>query len=459
MTHSIDDTLRDLNRRELDFSDRKVEGVLPDYFKTEYPKLITLLDEYYHFNDSDTAASLVTTLFESRDITQTDLELLNYIEDELLLGTAYFGGFQNKRAAAKYSNTLYRSKGTKYSIEQFFRTFFGIDADIQYTKNKIFNVGGTDEYKLIEQRGFESLGVSVYSDLTASSFQTDETFTATSDSDAEITLSNTSELDKFQATDEWTITRDATATVIYSPTNTNGITFSAEDSDQITISGLPADNESFTIAAKVNTGKKRFQEYLDENLTQPSKIGANADKFITDDKLFQKFAIQIKTDKSSSEWIQPYKLFVHPAGMFIGAQTQIVSDVVDRVTAPLVVIGEAEPIAVVASSTPTTQALTDLTGLIEDSSGTGYHRTKPYNMDWFTAEGLGDSDYTIGQLNNQYQSILASQIAGSPTMDDSVMDMSNNFYFETLDQGKHQWWSADSDYYYGSQISSPSHTQ
>ena len=46
----------------------------------------------------------------------------------------------------KYSNTLYRSKGTKYSIQQFFRTFFGIDPEIIYTKKNVFKVGETDSF-------------------------------------------------------------------------------------------------------------------------------------------------------------------------------------------------------------------------------------------------------------------------------------------------------------------------
>ena len=107
-------------------------------FRESYPKLINLLDQYYEFEDSDASPSrLLNDLFRSRDITQTDAELLKYIEDELLLGQSYFEGFQDKRAVpAKYSNTLYRSKGTKYSIQQFFRTFFGIDPEIIYTKEE-----------------------------------------------------------------------------------------------------------------------------------------------------------------------------------------------------------------------------------------------------------------------------------------------------------------------------------
>ena len=136
------DTLVDIGRRELAFDGHAVQSILPAFFADDYPKLITLLNYYYEFEDRDeSAGKLVHELFFSRDITQTDLKLLSFIEDELLLGQSYFEGFADKRAAAKYSSSLYRSKGTKYSIEQFFRTFFGVDPEIIYTKENVFKVG------------------------------------------------------------------------------------------------------------------------------------------------------------------------------------------------------------------------------------------------------------------------------------------------------------------------------
>ena len=127
------DTLTDIGRREIAFTSHSIDNILPDFFKTEYPKLISLLEHYYEeSHEKNSPARLIHELFLTRDITQTDLELLSYIEDELLLGQSYFEGFADKRAAAKYSSILYRSKGTKYSIQQFFRTFFTIDPEVVY---------------------------------------------------------------------------------------------------------------------------------------------------------------------------------------------------------------------------------------------------------------------------------------------------------------------------------------
>ena len=56
-------------------------------------------------------------------------------------------------------------------------------------------------------------------------------------------------------------------------------------------------------------------------------------------------------------------------------------------------------------------------------------------------------------IDKQYSSLREAQNATSPTFDDDSatgrfgMDMSNDFSFETLDQGRHEFWSADSDQY------------
>ena len=311
MTHNKDITLKDYNRRELSFPKYQVKEILPEFFRTEYPKLITLLDEYYHFENSDESPSkLVDELFVTRDITQTDLGLLSFIEDELLLGQNFFEGFQDKRAASKYSNVLFRSKGTKYSIQQFFRTFFGIDPDIIYTKEQVFNVG---------------------------------------------------------------------------------------------------DN-----------------------------IGSESQKFITDNKLFQKHAILIKSGLEQKKWRDAYKLFVHPAGTYLGSEIQIVSSVVDRVTVPPVTIEPPPPIAIHSQSSFATAAFIDHTSIVTDTAENGSTSTSRIRPEIVSMIFDRTSGITIEQINNQYDSLREAQLATSPTFDDTSIDFSNDFAFETLDQGKHE---------------------
>ena len=133
-----DKTLIDNNRRELEIHPLEIERVLPEHFVTEYPKLISLLKAYYEFLEQEgNPSEIIHNLYRTRDITQTKLNLLPFLEDELLLGKAYFEGWINKREAAKFSNTLYRSKGTRYGIQQFFKAFYGIDVDIQFPRDQV----------------------------------------------------------------------------------------------------------------------------------------------------------------------------------------------------------------------------------------------------------------------------------------------------------------------------------
>lgn len=210
MTHT-DKTLLDNNRRELEIHPLEIERVLPEHYVTEYPKLIALLKAYYEFlEQTDNPNDVIHQLYRSRDITQTKENLLKYLEDELLLGTAYFEGWINKREAAKFSNTLYRSKGTLYGIQQFFKAFFGIDADISFPRDQVLKLENstTDENGNVESTGLV--------------------------------------------------------------------------------------------------------------------IGPDGGK-ITNDKLYQELAILIKTGLNVSTWLENYKLFAHPAGMYLQGTIQIVS--------------------------------------------------------------------------------------------------------------------------------------
>ena len=335
MGHKVDDTLRDDNRRELAFATgRDVEKVLPDHFKTEYPKLVSFLEEYFHFEDSDGSPSrLVNDLFYARDINQVDDSLLSYIEDELLLGQAYFEGFLDKRTAAKFSHNLYSTKGTKFSIQQFFRMFYGIDVEVDYPKKDVFTVGS-------------------------------------------------------------------------------------------------------------------------------SEIGAESIKFLTNDELYQTFAIRIISELSQATWERPYKLFVHPAGMFVGSEVRLENTGLLNTSSPLSLVdSDAGSIDVVGFNTAlfsqVNQFAPEVTGLL-DSGGT--------TLRVIIDDNLVNSLATVSlpDLEKQYRTMRAAELRTSPTFDldsdgvgtlttlnpDSdgrlvgktsvnyVIDFSNEFTTETFDQDK-----------------------
>ena len=212
----------DKRRRHLRLQPNQVDNVLPEHFGTSYPKFIQLLKYYYEFQAEERSTELLSHMFATRDITETDITLLSYIEDELLLGDSYFESFAEgdaqKRAAANFSNTLFRSKGTKFAIQWFFRSFFGIDVEIVETQEQVFKLNDTQ-----------------------------------------------------------------------------------------------------------------------------SGIGSNSIRFLTDDKLYQTFAYLIRSSVPIVKWKDLFKLFVHPAGMYLGGELLVSDRVFASMIAPQLV-GKALPI-------------------------------------------------------------------------------------------------------------------
>ena len=346
MTHKVDDTLRDDGRREISqITGREVNKVIPEHFKTDYPKLVSFLEQYYHFEDSDGSPSrLVNDLFYTRDINQVDESLLTYIEDELLLGQSYFEGFADKRTAAKFSNNLYRAKGTKFSIEQFFRMFFEVDIDLEYTKEQVFKIGEAE-----------------------------------------------------------------------------------------------------------------------------SEIGAESQKFITNAELFQQFALRITSELPFKKWQRPYKLFVHPAGMFIGSAVRLEGIVDNPLSAPISLVdsdlGQIDVVGATAFGfDEVTQFLPEITGIARDSGDSdGIFKRVIIDDSFFTSL----QNTSLEDIQKQYSTLRAAELRTSPTFDaDSngagtatsnfEIDFSNDFSSETMDQERFEFFSADSDVYY-SKLSNPAH--
>jgi len=346
MTHKVDDTLRDDGRREISqITGREVNKVIPEHFKTDYPKLVSFLEQYYHFEDSDGSPSrLVNDLFYTRDINQVDESLLSYIEDELLLGQSYFEGFTDKRTAAKFSNNLYRAKGTKFSIEQFFRMFFEVDIDLEYTKEQVFKIGEAE-----------------------------------------------------------------------------------------------------------------------------SEIGAESQKFITNAELFQQFALRITSELPFKKWQRPYKLFVHPAGMFIGSAVRLEGIVDNPLSAPISLVdsdvGQVDVVGATAFNfDEVTQFLPEITGIARDSGDSdGIFKRVIIDDSFFTSL----QNTSLEDIQKQYSTLRAAELRTSPTFDaDSngagtatsnfEIDFSNDFSSETMDQERFEFFSADSDIYY-SKLSNPAH--
>lgn len=151
--------IEDVNRRDLNFKQAKVRDVLPEYFVTEYPKLISLLDTYYQFLDSTGDHSFKTeidAISAVRDGDQNNTEALDKLIAEIGDGLQSSAFFDNPRLMVKLLSKFYRSKGTVLSAEGFFRAFFNEEASIEYPKTQIFTINDKDNNFLSHEIGFDS---------------------------------------------------------------------------------------------------------------------------------------------------------------------------------------------------------------------------------------------------------------------------------------------------------------
>ena len=146
---SLDKTIKHNYRLPTDLEKYAVYDALPLYFETEYPKLIAFMEKYFEWTDVEGFGGQLNDIEVKRDLVEAGDDLLRFFSKELLLGRDYFDRFIDKKTAIAVSNLLYRSKGTKYSIQQFFRVFFGFDVDIRYGRDEVFLVGDPYEELLI----------------------------------------------------------------------------------------------------------------------------------------------------------------------------------------------------------------------------------------------------------------------------------------------------------------------
>tara|TARA_Y100000114_G_scaffold156995_1_gene186469 strand:+ start:441 stop:1400 length:960 start_codon:yes stop_codon:yes gene_type:complete len=144
-----------LRRRNKSFLRRKVSEALPEYYGGEFPTLINFLEEFYNYVDSDGTHGFsdnINRSFATRDIHETENLLLNSYVSELAANLRTGENFSDVRYALTRLAEFLRVKGSKLSIQEFFKLFFQQSVEVEYPKNNIFNVGDS-----ASQIGVESL--------------------------------------------------------------------------------------------------------------------------------------------------------------------------------------------------------------------------------------------------------------------------------------------------------------
>jgi len=262
------------NRRPRNFLHRKVRDVLPEFFTQDFPKLVTFLEKYYDYLDSDDVSSFdnqLRQIYQTRDTQEIPSKLLSTLISEIAAGNTG-DNFTDPNFYAQRIHELHRTKGSRFSIEEFFRAFYQQNVEVEYPKNNIFTVGHDSAGPL-------------------------------------------------------------------------------------------------------------------------SRIGAESNKFIRNNALYQIYSILIKSPLAQTTWIELYKKFVHPAGFYVAGSVQTDVEAVGTLSAPLASPDSGNPgvisSAVTSAIAPFTQMTILSEGLSIDSGG-------------FRSQ--------LGQTIDKYQSIPANEL-------------------------------------------------
>ena len=135
-----------LHRRDLDLFKAEVENVLPQYFKSDYPELISFLNAYYETlqNNEDGFTDIILNSLHARDLYETYDYLYKLLMPELTLGTDITEVLSDSRLKGHLLANYYRKKGSLHGFKEFFRWLLDEDVQIEYTKKNMFLLNDPD---------------------------------------------------------------------------------------------------------------------------------------------------------------------------------------------------------------------------------------------------------------------------------------------------------------------------
>lgn len=177
-----------MSRSNVKLHTSQVDQLLPDFFDSEYPKLVKFLERYYDYTKEDDTVSYeakIKELFDIRDITTTELDALDYLLREIGNGIDHTifpkeGQEERARLSSRLLANFYRKKGTQNSAEQFFKMFFNEDIEVSYPKNNIFYLNdkpgnsliGPESVKFItDNRRFQIFSILLKTGLSFSDYE------------------------------------------------------------------------------------------------------------------------------------------------------------------------------------------------------------------------------------------------------------------------------------------------
>ncbi len=140
--------IKDNNRQNIILRTSKVGEVVPEFFQEDNSKLISFLEKYYDYLDSDVSDGFgykIQQLINARDAQQTTTDNLDALIQEIGNGLKAASFFQKPRLMTRLLGDFYRAKGSLNSAEGFFKGFFGVDAEVEYPKQKLFTLANSSD--------------------------------------------------------------------------------------------------------------------------------------------------------------------------------------------------------------------------------------------------------------------------------------------------------------------------
>jgi len=167
------------NRIDQTVNSTLVSDILPEHFAADYPNLITFIETYYNYMDSDGQFNdVIKDLYDIRDIGTTKLSYIDNMFEEFALGMGQ-EFFNEPREVLRNFAKFFRVKGSLYSAKGFFRSFYNdTTSEIIYPKKDLFMVGdsaseiGPQSTKVIQDGGvYQVLSVLIKSKTSLGEYE------------------------------------------------------------------------------------------------------------------------------------------------------------------------------------------------------------------------------------------------------------------------------------------------
>lgn len=272
----------------LNFQRNEVQKVLPEWFREDNSKFISLLKAYYEWFETQD----IVKYNDLRNINNVPSQYLTFLEDEFLAGEGYFNGVDDLRSGVKFSSYFFKSKGTEQSIKLFFKSFYGEEASVTYPKDNLL---------VLEKSLPVTNPLPLYNVTTLTELAID-------------LLKYVVSVPSIFGADVWSQT--APNGFLYGDVTNDGMVGAADALEiaKYAIGSITNVTAIDHIRDYVLTNSIIKQYYTNYVSSTGTKLGEGR---VLNNGQYQQNSINIETSLSPDVWLDTYKLLIHPAGMYL----------------------------------------------------------------------------------------------------------------------------------------------